>query len=95
MPVTVSDLRETLPDFDAVDVDDEIAVNGTTYTVLDKETYSPGPGESTFTLSLSGDNGTHVLTWNEAHTVEVVWIHEQGADPMTDGTEVESIEYHG
>jgi hypothetical protein len=76
-----------------VNIDDTIVVNGTSYTVTDKETRSPGPGEVTVSLYLNTENYARVLSWNDAHTVETVWIHDRGMDPMTDGTEVETIEY--
>lgn len=95
MPLTVADLRDQLPDFDTISTCAELTVNGETYTIAETETRSPAPGEQVRYLYLESGRDQKTLSWGSGHTRETVWIYDSGADPMTDGTEVQCINYGG
>jgi hypothetical protein len=93
MSVTVSEFRDQVPPFEEIEQGATLAVNGTKYAITEKETRSPGPGESTHYLYLDGTADRRVVSWSPGHTVESVWIYDAGADPMTEAEEVDSVAY--
>ena len=95
MAVTVSEFQQHLPEFEEIAIGDGIAVNGIEFEIVNKETRSPAPGETVYYLFLRDDEQVEVLSWNPAHTVEAVWLYDEGTDPMSEGDEVESVEYSG
>lgn len=95
MPLSVSDLKESLPEFDEIERGSVLAVNGAEYTVSGKEVRSPGPGESVYYLFLSAKEENRVLSWSPGHSTETVWVYDKGENPMTDGEEVQEVEYPG
>ena len=95
MPVTASEFQQAVPEFDDVERGKVVSVNGTEYTLTDKETRSPSPGEFVHYLYLERGETTNVVSWNPAHSSETVWMYPESSDPMTEGSEVESVEYGG
>lgn len=95
MAVTVSEFQQQFPEFEEIAIGDRIAVNGVEFEIVDTESRSPAPGETVYYLSLHDGEQTEVLSWNPAHTVETLWLYDEGADQMSEGEEVESVEYSG
>jgi hypothetical protein len=93
MVLSVSELKEELPEFSEIDLGDTISVDGVAYQVVEKETQSPSPGERVRYLHLNAEDQTKVLSWGTGQTVESVWIYEEGTESMTDGVEVQQLQY--
>ena len=95
MPLTTADFRTMTPDFEEIEIGERISVNDTDYTVSNKETRSPSPGEIVYYLYLREDGEVYVISWGSEHRVESLWIRSEGSDPMTDGAKVSEVDYHG
>ncbi|SFF83632.1 hypothetical protein SAMN04488063_0469 [Halopelagius inordinatus] len=95
MAVTTSEFLQDVPEFDELEPGEKVTVNDVEYTIIDKETRWPSPGESVHYLYLECGETINVVSWNPAHSSEAVWLFPKGSDPMTEGVDVESVTFHG